>query len=157
MALAETTWTEYFPEDPSLATADHLPLWLLTGDSFEWYAEPSGVRTITTDKILLPLKFCLDSNLDKLSVFCTASNGTITLKIIQATKKKGNTVSKTVTDEEDIELSINIKDEAFNTGDALLKLTARGNFNVKVNKIVGFYLAGWDEHEASATSWTEGS
>lgn len=157
MALAETVWQEYGVELPALVTADHLPLWLLTDDSFEWYAEPSGVRTITTDKILLPLKFYLDSNLDKLSVFCTASNGTITLKIIQATKKKGNTVSKTVTDEEDIELSINIADENFNTGDALLELTARGNFNVKDIKVVGFHLAGWNEFSPPETTWTEGS
>lgn len=157
MALAETAWTEYGVEDPALVTADHLPLWLLTGDSFEWYAEPTGKRELTVDKVLLPLKFFLDSNLDKLSAYCNASNGTITLKITQGTKKKGVATSQTVTDEEDIELSINIKDEAFSTGDALLEVIARGNFNVKVNKIVGFYLAGWVEYSPPETSWTEGS
>lgn len=155
MALPETAWIEYDVEDPTLVTADHLPLWLVASDTFEFYGEPTGKRELTVDKVLLPLKFFLDSNLDKLVAYCTASTGTVSLKIIQGAKLA--TISKTVTDEEDIELSINIKDEAFSTGDALLEVIARGNFNVKVNKIVGFYLAGWVEYSPPETSWTEGS
>lgn len=155
MALAETAWIEYGVEDPTLVTADHLPLRLLASDTFEFYAEPTGTTESTPDKVLLPLKFYLDSNLDKLSAYITASNGTITLKIVQGAKAVA--INKTVTDEEDIELSINIKDEAFSAGDALLEVIARGNFNVKVNKIVGFYLAGWVEYSPPETSWTEGS
>lgn len=155
MALAETAWIEYGVEDPALVTADHLPLWLLASDTFEFYAEPTGKTESTPDKVLLPLKFYLDSNLDKLSAYITASNGTLTLKIVQGAKAVA--INKTVTDEEDIELPINIKDEAFSTGDALLEVIARGNFTVKVNKIVGFYLAGWVEYSPPETSWTEGS
>lgn len=156
MALPDTVWTEYFPEDPSLETADHLPLWLLKDDSFEWYGEPTGRRALTTDNVLLPIKFYLDSNLDKLSLFATntiTGNATITLKIIQGAKVV--TTNTTVTSEEDIELSINIKDEGFSTGDALLELISRGSYNIKDIKIVGFCFGGWTEFSPPETSWTE--
>ena len=153
--MAIPTWIEYGVELPALVTTDSFPLWLRKDDSFEFYADPTGKTVSADESVLLPLKFYLDSNLDKLSLFATASNGTYILKIIQGAKLA--TANKVVTDEEDIELSINIKDEAFSTGDALLEVIARGNFNVKINKIAGFYLAGWDEFSPPATTWTEGS
>lgn len=146
-------WTEYGVTDPALSTADTLPLWLLTGDSFEFYTDPTGKTVSSDESVLLPIKFYLDSNLDKLSLFATASNGTYILKIIQGAKSV--TTSETVTDEEDIELSISISDEAFSTGNALLELIARGSFNVKDIKIVGFHLGGFTEYEPDTTSWTE--
>lgn len=152
--IIATVWTEYGITSPSFVSGDHLPLFLIIGDTFEWYAEPSGTRELTTDKVLLPIKFYLDNNLSKLSAFITASYGTITLKIIQGAKVV--TTNTTVTTEEDIELFIDIKDKGFTTGDALLELIARGSFNVKVKQIIGFHLTGgWTEYESSETSWTE--
>lgn len=144
-----TLWTEEGISAGSITNIDHYPLWVMKDDSWEFYPE-TNVKKIYS---LVTIKFRLDTCVDYIKAFCTASNATVRFKAIQ----ESNVVeaSKVVTTEEGIKLQVDIRNMGFSNGEAEWSLQAQGQFYIKDLKVMAFYLAGWTEGTAPTTTWTE--
>lgn len=154
MAVAETVWTEYGVSAGAITTTDHYPLCVMVSD--EWsHISKAGVSKAD---VIIPFKFRLDSTADYIRFYFTASNGTFIFQVLSSGIIIGES-SRTITTEEATYLQVDIKDKLFTSinTEGEIKLMAKGNWTMKGDtmKVVAFYLAGWTEHEAPATSWTE--
>lgn len=148
-------WTEHNVSGGSITKTDHYPLWIARGDSWEYVLDTSKVQE--AEKIIA-FKFRLDGGEEYIKCFATASNTTLTFGVYLGGSLVGE-ASEIVTTEEDVELQVNIKELGLAGGEGECVLKADGDFEVKADsmKIVAYYRAGWAEHTAISTTWTEGT
>lgn len=154
MAAVTTIWTEYGVSAGDITTTDHYPLCVMVGDEWSHISTPGKTKS----DVIIPFKFRLDSTADYIRFYFTASNGTFIFQVLSSGRIIGE-ASRTITTEEATYLQVGIKDKHFKSTniEGEIKLMAKGNWLMKgaTMKVVAFYLAGWTEHEATSTSWTE--
>lgn len=153
--MAETVWTEHNVSAGTINKVDHYPLWECKGDQWNYTALPKGSMQPKVIEIIKPIKVRIDNTVDYIRWYFTASHATLYMRVYKGEKLIGQT-SVVVTDEEATYCEVTMP-RLVSGGEGTIHLLAKGLYQVKADtmKVVAFYEAGWTEHTAPDTEWTE--
>jgi len=149
-----TTWIRYGIPAGDFNAIDTYPLWIAKGDTFEFVPEILGSPIPPGADPVFCFKFFLDSNLDLIRAYCTATTATIILRVFLGGVLIAQR-SRYVEAREAISLEVPIKEHGYSSGEGEIHLLAKGNYLVEGEtiKVAGFYRAGWSRHTQPDTDW----